>query len=47
MDYFTIDEHKVYWIEAMEVTIDNKYTLCNASKQLWNEAVEISLDIYR
>ena len=47
MDYYTIDEHKVYWMEAMEVVIDDKVTLCDASKQLWGEAVELSLDIFR
>ena len=47
MDYYTIDEHKVYWMEAMEVVIDEKVTLCDASKQLWGDAVELSLDIYR
>ena len=47
MDYYTIDEHKVYWVEAMEVVIDDKVRLCDASKELWNEAVELSLDIYR
>ena len=47
MDYFTIDEHKVYWVEAMEVVVNDHIRLCEDSKAMWNEAVEISLDIYR
>ena len=47
MDYHTIEEHKEFWVEAMEVTIDCKTTLCEVSKQIWNEALQMSLDIYR
>ena len=47
MDYYTIEEHKVYWVEAMEVLVDNEICLCEDSKAMWNEAVELSLDIYR
>ena len=36
-----------YMVEAMEVTIDYKTTLCEVSKQIWNEALQMSLDIYR